>query len=257
MVAECWCVASPSGQSCLYLEGQQVAKEFGSILGFSHNHGAWEIEEGRIHCLSDGHAEAMTGNYFTRDCRVEGSLLPVNGGSHLVSIHVQGAQRGYYGGLAVGGKAVLMKNCDGRAEVLAFCDFDWRLDREYKVAIEHSGGKLSLSIDGQQLFSLDETDYTFGMAGYAIFGQGRCYFGDLTLSEKVGNTHDQPIGIVEQARNFRDRAWGAHRTGDWRLLWRRARNQPNQQLWLHGRLQQGASWSPMTRSLPCLRPDVD
>jgi len=174
------------GKAAYTLKVSKLPKEFGSILGFSHNHGAWEIEEGRIHCLSDGHAEAMTGNYFTRDCRVEGSLLPVNGGSHLVSIHVQGAQRGYYGGLAVGGKAVLMKNCDGRAEVLAFCDFDWRLDREYKVAIEHSGGKLSLSIDGQQLFSLDETDYTFGMAGYAIFGQGRCYFGDLTLSEKVG-----------------------------------------------------------------------
>lgn len=168
----------------------KLPKEFGSVLGFSHNHGAWEVEDGHIHCLSDGHAEAMTGNYYTGDCLVEGTIVPANGGKHAVGIHVQGAQRGYYGGLGEGGQAVLLKTENGKARVLASCDFDWEVDREYRVTLEHSKGKLSLGINGKALLAVDENEYTYGMVGYAIYGQGRCYFGDLRVQEKAEENND-------------------------------------------------------------------
>lgn len=175
-----------SGPASYTLKVGGLPKEFGSVLGFSHNHGAWEVEEGMLHCLSGGHAEAMTGNYFMGDAEVCGIVSPQNGGSHLVGIHVQGAQRGYYGGLAQNGHAVLMKNEHGKLKVLASRAFDWRYGQQYKLCLTHKAGKLSLSVDGQALMSVDENEYIYGMVGYAMSGLGRCMFGDLCVAEEGG-----------------------------------------------------------------------
>lgn len=161
-----------------------LPKEFDSILGFSHNHGAWEVEGGMIHCLSNGHAECMTGNYFMQNAKVTGILCPENGEGHMVSIHVQGAQRGYYGGLISDDQAALLKNEHGKVKVLAVHSFDWKHGQRYKVCVTHHNGQLTLSIDDQLMLTVAENEYTYGMAGYAIYGIGRCRFGDLTIEEK-------------------------------------------------------------------------
>ena len=161
--------------------------EFGSVLGFSHNHGAWDIQQGRLHCLSDGRADAMTGSYYLGDCQVSGIIQPFSGTNHLVSIHVQGAQRGYYGGLGEDSQAVLLKNSHGKLEQLAACAYPWTPGETYSVKVSHMNGKLALSIKGQPLLEVEETGFGYGMAGYAVHSFGRCGFGDISIHEK-GNT---------------------------------------------------------------------
>lgn len=173
-----------SGRASYTIRVGGLPREFGSVLGFSHNHGAWEVQDGAIHCLSDGYTDSMTGSYFTADCAVSARVRPENGGSHLLGAHVQGAQRGYYGGLMQGGQAVLIKNCHGSRRVLAACPFEWAYGQEYALCLTHVGGRLSLSIDGRELLETMDNEYTYGMAGYAMDGLGRCLFFDLTIEEK-------------------------------------------------------------------------
>ena len=163
-----------------------LPKEFGNVLGFSLVGGAVEVEQGELHCLSDGRAECLTGSYYMKDGQVTGWLNPHHGGSHMVSIHVQGAQRGYYGGLMEGNRAVLLKNENGKLVELASCDYDWQYDTSYRVSLSHENGKLSLSVNDQPLLSADDSSYSYGMVGYAIHGIGRCGFGDLRVEEEEG-----------------------------------------------------------------------
>lgn len=162
----------------------QLPREFDSVLGFSHNHGAWSVEDGALHCLSEGDSQSMTGSYYTGDCQVIGWLQPENGGDHLVSVHVQGARRGYYGGLVQGNKAAIFKNRKGVLEQLAACPCSWAYGENHEVSLSHIGGELSLRVNGELLLQARDEDYGYGMAGYALFGLGRCRFGDLTIIEK-------------------------------------------------------------------------
>jgi hypothetical protein len=161
----------------------RLPREFGSILGFSHNHGAWTVEDGRIHCLSESHAEAMTGNYYMKDVRVTGELCPMSGDSHLVSVRVQGAQRGYYGGFQGENKAAILKNDHGKIKTLCEADFSWEHGRNYTVSLEAKGDQLSLSVDGKPLLTARDNEYGYGMTGYAMYGMGRAAFGDLKVME--------------------------------------------------------------------------
>lgn len=160
-----------------------LPKEFSSILGFSHNHGAWTVEDGRIHCLSESHAEAMTGNYYLKDVNVTGELCPLNGASHLVSVRVQGAQRGYYGGFQGAGKAAILKNEHGRLITLCETDFPWEHGQKYAVSLKAKGDQLSLNVDGKALLTASDGEYGYGMAGYAMYAMGRASFGDLSIME--------------------------------------------------------------------------
>ena len=83
-----------------------------------------------------------------------------------------------------GGQAVLIKNCHGSRRVLAACPFEWAYGQEYALCLTHVGGRLSLSIDGRELLETMDNEYTYGMAGYAMDGLGRCLFFDLTIEEK-------------------------------------------------------------------------
>lgn len=178
------------GPANFTLKVGNLPKEFGSVLGFSHNHGAWDVQDGEVHCLSDGHAEMMTGSYYLGDCTLKGAVRPYNGASHLVGIHVQGAQRGYYGGLGDQHQAVLFKNNHGNLEQLAACSFRWTPGETYTISLSHMAGQLSLSINGQHLLDAADAAFGYGMAGYAIYGIGRCGFGDISICEKGAPRYD-------------------------------------------------------------------
>lgn len=163
-------------------------KEFGSVLPFSHNHGAWELVDGRMEVMSLGHAEAMTGPYFAKDVKVSGSVMPLSGSSHLISLRVQGAQRGVYGGLDVvdGVRSLVIgKTVQGAWQFLASRPFDWRENQEYALTFTAQGQHFALSVDGgEELVIIDETACSYGMVGYAQYAMGRTSFGNLTLEEQ-------------------------------------------------------------------------
>ena len=176
------------GKASYTLDLRRSTREFASVLPFSHNHGAWNLEDGRMTAVCLSHAEAMTGNYFTRDVRVTGRILPLNGDSHLIGVRVQGAQRGIYAGLGLReGKpsAVIGRTAGGTWECLAAEPFLWELNREYEISVEARGNRISLWIDGKPMLSTEIADvYPFGMVSCAMYAMGRASYGNLTIVEE-------------------------------------------------------------------------
>lgn len=177
-----------TGKGNYTLQVAKSVKEFASILPFSHNHGAWDMENGLIHAMSLGHAEAMTGNYFMKDTRVTGAVTPLSGGSHLVGVRIQGAQRGVYGGLALEGgekSLVIGKTVYGHWQTLAASPFDWQLNKAYTITLNAKGKYFTLSIDDKDALTVtDSSACAYGMVGYAQYAMSRTAFGDLTLEEQ-------------------------------------------------------------------------
>ena len=176
-----------TGKADYTLDMRRSQKEFGSLLPFSHNHGAWELENGKMTVLSQCHAEAMTGNYFTRNVEAVGRITPLNGESHLLGVRVQGAQRGVYAGLGMqDGKpcAVMGRTVDGRMHVLSSRPFPWQMGREYTVMVTAVADEISLAINGEEfLRERLENPPAYGMVSYALYAMGRAALGDLTIRE--------------------------------------------------------------------------
>ncbi len=156
-------------------------KEFASVTLFSHNHGSWEIVDGMMEAMCLDHCEAMTGNYFMNDVVVEGSVTPHSGNSHLMSLCVQGAMKGYYGGLVAGGVAIFEH--DGTLRQLAVAPFDWKHERRYGIQFAKRGDTLQLKVEGAPVLECDGATLDHGMVGYAMYATGRCGFGDLSVVE--------------------------------------------------------------------------
>jgi hypothetical protein len=166
---------------------EKQCKEFASITPFSHNHGAWDLvrhESGVMYmeAMAADHAEAMTGNYYMEDVKLSGSILPHNGFSHLTGLRIQGALRGYYAGFHGEGRAVIVKHHKTLTE-LASVSFPWKHEDLYPIGFSARGPSLTLEIDGRPLLECEDPEFSYGMAGYALYRMGRCGFGDLSIKE--------------------------------------------------------------------------
>jgi ADP-ribosylglycohydrolase len=166
---------------------EKQCKEFASITPFSHNHGAWELvrhESGVVYmeAMAAEHAEAMTGNYYMEDAELGGSILPHSGFSHLAGLRIQGALRGYYAGFHGEGRAVIVKH-NKTLTGLASVSFPWQHEKLYHIGFSARGSLLTLEIDGRPLLECEDHEFRYGMAGYALYGMGRCGFGDLSIKE--------------------------------------------------------------------------
>lgn len=160
----------------------KMKKEFGSVLPFSHNHGAWEIEDGRLCLLCEREAQAFTGNYFMRDARVKAGVTLENGDQALVALRAQGARRGYYAGLSGEGALEILRMDAGKLSVLARAAFDWRPRRTYELVFTVKGDELTLSAGDITLRARDGR-LAYGMTGLAMFRMGRAAFDDLSITE--------------------------------------------------------------------------
>jgi hypothetical protein len=114
---------SVTGKSRYTIDLAQQVKEFASIPPFSHNHGAWDLVKDAaglswMEAMTLDHAEAMTGNYYTKDVEVAGKLIVHYGTSACVGLRIQGARRGCYGGFI---KAKWEYSCISMADCPSCC----------------------------------------------------------------------------------------------------------------------------------------
>lgn len=170
------------GKSYYSVDIKKQKQEFGSITPFSHNHGAWSIEGDYMQAITVDHAEAMTGNYFMKDVSVKGEMIPENGYSHLISVRVQGAIRGYYAGFDGKDKVSILLN-NKSMKTLASAEFKWEYGKKYALELKVQGKIISLSIDDKNLLTVEDETLSYGMAGYAKYSLGRTLFGNLTIQE--------------------------------------------------------------------------
>jgi len=156
--------------------------DFGCLTPFSHNHGAWSVENGMLHGISCDFAESYTGNYYAKDYTISAPLKPQNGNGHMLAVRAQGAQRGYHAGLDVPGKAAIYKNYFG---LMKMCDVDflWEYEKTYHVSVKALGDEITLFIDGEQVLSTKDGTFAYGMVGFTRLEMGRTLFGNLQVQE--------------------------------------------------------------------------
>lgn len=171
-----------NGKAEYTIEISKQRGEFGTVTPFSCDHGAWDIEDGRLISMRCEPAFAYTGNYYANDYQVSGKVTPLTGFSHLLLIRSKGALWGYGGGFTSEGKAAIYKNDKG-CYTLAEIDFLWQFGREYELTIKAKGNQLTLEIDGEKLLTAVDDSFNYGMYGCGSMSMGRTAFGDLKVKE--------------------------------------------------------------------------
>jgi ADP-ribosylglycohydrolase len=170
------------GKASYDIDIKKQKKEFGSIIPFSHNHGAWSIEEDYMQAITIDHAEAMTGNYFMKNVCVAGEIIPETGDSHLISARVQGALKGYYAGFDGKDTVSILLNNKSIKKV-ATAEFKWEYGKRYIFEFKLQDDELCLSIDGIEILRVNDNTLSYGMVGYAMYSMGRTLFGKLIVKE--------------------------------------------------------------------------
>lgn len=172
---------SVSGKADYTIDLSRSSKEFASITPFSHNHGSWSLEEGKMQamCLED--CEAFTGNYYLSNTTVTGSAVIHYGHSALLGLRVQGAQRGYYAGLD-DGNLVIYKNEKGQMQKLVSKPISFELNKQYDFKFTVVDNLLTFECENNKL-CVEDSYLSYGMVSYKILGCARVSFGNLSIKE--------------------------------------------------------------------------
>ena len=170
------------GKADYTVDLKKSRKEFGCVTPFSHDHGAWTLEDGKLHALTCEPAQAFTGRYFARDIRVAAPVTPENGEGHMLLVRAQGTRRGYMGGFTRPGEIALMRN-DFGLTALARANFEWQYGQTYELCLQAEGDTLTLSVDGKPILQAKDAAFAYGMAGFAKPFMGRTVYGNLRVKE--------------------------------------------------------------------------
>lgn len=173
---------SVDGSGVFTLSPDFSAIDFGNMIPFSQNHGVWGIIHNRYHVTAKEPAEAVTGNYYMRDTVVSGTIQIHSGQGALISLHVQGAQRGYYAGSYGEDTFAILEKKHGRFELLCSARFDFHKERDYAIVFQIKGSVLQASIDNTFTLSIENRNLTYGMVGFCLPASGEASFGQINVS---------------------------------------------------------------------------
>jgi len=170
------------GKANYSIDFKKQTMSFGCVTPFSHNHGAWSIEDGAMYLMTAEPSEAYTGNYFAQDYSVSVKLNPQSGYSHLVAVRAQGAMRGYHAGFDGENQVSLYIN-DFGFKKLASRSYEWRFNQTYDFQVTVQGHTLTLSINGEQVLQHQDDKFGYGMYGVSTIDAARAYFSDFRFVE--------------------------------------------------------------------------
>ncbi|GAA0794612.1 ADP-ribosylglycohydrolase family protein [Faecalicatena orotica] len=126
------------------------------VRQFTRLKGMLYLEGGQMHLSCADYAEAYTGRYDWRDYTAAFTCTPLNTGTHMQNVRVQGAVRSYAAGFLPGGKFAILKNENGY-RVLTETEYQWEPGKEYVISIKVSGNRIEASVqDGVSLTAVDE-----------------------------------------------------------------------------------------------------
>ncbi|WP_053984616.1 ADP-ribosylglycohydrolase family protein [Niameybacter massiliensis] len=171
-----------SGPSTYSIDFSKQKSNFGSISPFSHNYGAWSLENDKMLAMSYGYAESYAGNYFAKNYVVTAIITPLHGNTHMLSVRAQGAQKGYHAGFDRPGFVALYLNDFGFTK-LTEVPFDWTFNTEYTVSFSCNNVLLEVFINGKQLIAYNDSTFTYGMYGCSRLSMGRTAFSHFKIRE--------------------------------------------------------------------------
>lgn len=123
------------GNAHLKMNFDDAVSAFGAIEGWSYCSGYWRSEKGAYVGSGAELGETYTGNPEWRDVQISAVLRPESGFWHLVLARVQGCRRSYGLGLGPDGQIVVVKNLDGKREVVAYSSYRWHTGIGYRVDV--------------------------------------------------------------------------------------------------------------------------
>jgi hypothetical protein len=172
---------SVSGKGKLAIAPKIEKQEWGGITRFTWNRGHWSLQDGVIHAHTAEDADAWTGNGYLRDVVVTADITPLAGKSHLVAARVQGTSRFYAAGFE-NGEVVIVKQDHGTT-VLARAAFPIKPGEVHKLALTVVGDKLTLAVDGKDVLSATDGQFSYGQAGLRMASAGRLTVARLEVVE--------------------------------------------------------------------------
>jgi ADP-ribosylglycohydrolase len=152
------------------------------MFGWGYLRGRWFGRGGALNASHYGKdAEAYTGLLEWEDYCCTVRLRPHCGQRHRVLFRVRGAQRSYAFSLAPDDRVAFEKNWQGYREV-ASAPFAWELQREYELAVQVVGNRMTGFVDGVRVLEWQDADSSWqsGCVGLGV-QDGRTVFYSLTL----------------------------------------------------------------------------
>ena len=157
-------------------------KELATVTPFIVNHGAWEIEEGRLGLMCYQESLAYTGNYYSKDVALHADVEVANGDNAVLLLRARGAMQSYMAGFDKGNLCIWKQDFSGK-EVLASRPFALTQGRVYSLDFTAQGDALTLAVDGEKLLEVRDGAYQSGMWGLGAHTMGRSFFGGFRVKE--------------------------------------------------------------------------
>jgi hypothetical protein len=170
------------GKASYAIDIAAQAVEFGCVTPFSHDHGSWAIEGGRLRLMSHETCASYTGGHAVGDVRVRAKVSPLAGGSHLLGLRCPGAMRGYFAGLDGPGRVAIYKRDFGLSRI-AEAPYSWDLGADYELCFEAIGERLSLLVDGKAVLEARDATHETGMVACGCIGAARALYGPFEVEE--------------------------------------------------------------------------
>lgn len=153
----------------------QEVPQFSRLKGHVYMDGPWMS----LSCADFG--EMYTGHHLWENYTMSATLRPLVGEEHLLNVRVQGAMRSYAVGFFGAGTVALRKN-DGGYTTLAETAYPWEAGKEYRFTVDVDGGKITLSINGENVLSFENEDpWQRGCVGMSVGNGSHCLYRDLEI----------------------------------------------------------------------------
>ncbi len=174
---------SISGKKKFKINFSDEMEEFKGLSRCSLTGGAWSIEKGDLHVITNETFQLYTGPYYSGNYVVETELTPEYGVSHLVAFRSIGAERGYFFGLHGNNKLSLIKR-DHTNIVIEEKEFFWKTGISYTLKVAARGGMFRCYIDGKEIITYEDKDFfSTGMVGLGKLESGRTLYRSIAFSE--------------------------------------------------------------------------
>lgn len=156
-------------------------KELATVTPFAVNHGAWEIENGRLGLMCCEESLAYTGNYYAKDIRIQAEVELENGDFPVLLLRARGAKQSYMAGFQNGNLCIWRQ--DFGLEELARTPFPVEYGHAYQLTFQAVGDILSVAVDGTNVLQAQDSTFTSGMVGLGACSMGRTFFGKIHIQE--------------------------------------------------------------------------
>ncbi|WP_368086697.1 ADP-ribosylglycohydrolase family protein [Bacillus sp. UNCCL13] len=170
------------GQAKYTIDFSKQFQEFLSVTPFSHHKGKWMLQGNSLRCICEDECYSFTGNYYTKDVRLDVLIEPTSGHSHLLIVRAPGIQRQYLVGFDGKDKVSLIMNDFGFRRLKSI-PFLWDHHKSYEFQVNCKGVEIEFCINGERILNFEDNTFSYGMYGFACLEKGETVIHSFRVKE--------------------------------------------------------------------------